>query len=155
MPMRGHFNITGATNATSTAFTGYPTGVDFALGYPRSNPGETTIIDALLRKEPDVSLVLGADPVSNFPHRAAEHMVKNPLIVIDPHLNATSHMADILIPSAFVGIEEGGTAYRMDNTPIMLKKVVDPPAGIKTDEEILKMILAKVKEIKAKKSGVA
>jgi formylmethanofuran dehydrogenase subunit B len=155
MPMRGHFNITGATNATSTAFTGYPTGVDFALGYPRSNPGETTIIDALLRKEPDVSLVLGADPVSNFPHRAAEHMVKNPLIVIDPHLNATSHMADILIPSAFVGIEEGGTAYRMDNTPIMLKKVVDPPAGIKTDEEILKMILAKIKEIKAKKSGVA
>jgi len=155
MPLRGHFNVTGATNATSTAYTGYPTGVDFALGYPRSNPGETTIIDALLRKEIDVSLVLGADPVSNFPHRAAEHMVKNPLIVIDPHFNATSHMADILIPSAFVGMEEGGTAYRMDNTPIPLKKVVDPPPGIKTDEELLKMILAKVKEIKAKKSGAA
>ena len=155
MPMRGHFNITGATNAVSTAFAGYPTAVDFAMGYPRSNPGETTIIDALMRKEIDVSLVLGADPVSNFPHKAAEHMVKNPLIVIDPHFNATSQMADILIPSAFVGMEEGGTAYRMDNTPIMLKKVVDPPAGIKTDEEILKMILAKIKEIKAKKSGAA
>jgi formylmethanofuran dehydrogenase subunit B len=155
MPMRGHFNITGATNAVSTAFTGYPTGVDFAMGYPRSNPGETTIIDALMRKEIDVSLVLGADPVSNFPYKAAAHMVKNPLIVIDPHFNATSQMADILIPSAFVGIEEGGTAYRMDNTPIMLKKVVDPPAGILTDEEILKMILSKIKEIKAKKSGAA
>ena len=95
--MRGHFNITGATNATSTAFTGYPTGVDFALGYPRSNPGETTIIDALLRGEPDVSLVLGADPVSNFP-QSRSALVKNPLIVIDPHLNATSHMADVLIP---------------------------------------------------------
>jgi formylmethanofuran dehydrogenase subunit B len=82
-------------------------------------------------------------------------MVKNPLIVIDPHFNATSQMADILIPSAFVGIEEGGTAYRMDNTPIMLKKVVDPPAGILTDEEILKMILSKIKEIKAKKTGAA
>jgi formylmethanofuran dehydrogenase subunit B len=152
---RGHFNITGATNATSTAFTGYPTGVDFALGYPRSNPGETTIIDALMRKEVDVSLVLGADPVSNFPVRAAQHMVKNPLIVIDPHFNATSQMADILIPSAFVGIEEGGTAYRMDNTPIMLKKVVDPPSGILTDEEILTRILKKIKEIKAKKLEVA
>jgi formylmethanofuran dehydrogenase subunit B len=82
-------------------------------------------------------------------------MVKNPLIVIDPHLNATSHMADVLIPSAFVGIEEGGTAYRMDNTPIMLKKVVDPPAGILSDEEILTRILKKIKEIKAKKSEVA
>ncbi len=155
MPLRGHFNVTGATNATSSAFTGYPTGVDFALGYPRSNPGETTIIDALMRKEVDASLVVAGDPVSNFPLRAAQHMVKNPLIVIDPHFNATSQMADILIPSAFVGIEEGGTAYRMDNTPIMLKKVVDPPPGILTDEEILTRILKKIKEIKAKKLEVA
>lgn len=155
MPLRGHFNVTGATNATSTAFTGYPTGVDFAMGYPRSNPGETTIIDALLRKEVDASLVVAGDPISNFPRRAAEQMVKNPLIVIDPHFNVTSQMADILIPSAFVGIEEGGTAYRMDNTPIMLKKVVDPPAGIISDEEILTRIFNKIKEIKAKKMEVA
>jgi formylmethanofuran dehydrogenase subunit B len=41
----------------------------------------------------------------------------------------------------------------MDNVPITLKKVVEPPEGILTDDEILKMIFAKVKEIKAKKAN--
>jgi formylmethanofuran dehydrogenase subunit B len=82
-------------------------------------------------------------------------MAKHPLIVIDPHFNVTSQMADILIPSTFVGIEEGGTAYRMDNTPIPLKKSCRPPPGILTDEEILTRILKKIKEIKAKKMEVA
>ena len=41
-----------------------------------------------------------------------EHLVKNPLIAVDPHLNATSLMADVVFPCAIVGIEIEGTAYR-------------------------------------------
>jgi formylmethanofuran dehydrogenase subunit B len=150
MPMRGHFNVTGA-NVVFTWQSGYPFGIDFSLGYPRYNPGETTSMDILLRGESDASLVIGADPGATFPKRAVRHMVKNPLIVIDPHLNATALLGDVVIPSAFVGIEVGGTAYRMDYVPLPLKKVVEPPEGILPDEEILRRILQEVRVIKTQK----
>jgi formylmethanofuran dehydrogenase subunit B len=102
-----------------------------------------------LREESDAALVVASDPVSNFPRKAAEHLIKNPLIVIDPHMNATSQMADVVFPSAFVGIEAKGTAYRMDHVPLPLKKVVMPPKGALPDEEILAKILSEVKKIKA------
>jgi formylmethanofuran dehydrogenase subunit B len=150
MPMRGHFNVTGA-NTVFTWQTGYPYAVDFSLGYPRYNPGETSVVDVLLRKESDAALVVASDPVANFPRSAVEHLVKNPLIVIDPHMNVTSQMADVVFPSAFVGIEESGTAYRMDHVPLPLKKVVKPPRGVLPDEEILRRILVEVRKIKKKK----
>jgi formylmethanofuran dehydrogenase subunit B len=128
--------------------TGYPYAVDFSLGYPRYNPGETSVVDVLLRGESDAALIVASDPVSNFPRKAAEHLVKNPLIYIGPHMDVTAQVADIVIPSAFVGIEAAGTAYRMDHVPIPLKKVVDPPRGILPDEEILRRILAEVRRIK-------
>ena len=150
MPMRGHFNVTGA-NTVFTWQTGYPYAVDFSLGYPRYNPGETSIMDILLNKESDATLVVASDPAANFPQKAVEHLVKNPLIVIDPHMNVTAQMADVIFPSAFVGIEESGTAYRMDHVPLPLKKVVDPPYGVLSDEGILRKILSEVRKLKDKK----
>jgi len=150
MPMRGHFNVTGA-DTVFTWQTGYPYAVDFSLDYPRYNPGETSVIDILLRRESDAALIVASDPVASFPKKAAEHLVRNPLIVIDPHMNPTAQMADVVFPSAFVGIEESGTAYRMDHVPLPLKKIVDPPNGVLPDEEILKRILLKVKKLKEKK----
>jgi len=147
MPMRGHFNVTGA-DTVFTWQTGYPYAIDFSLGYPRYNPGETSAVDVLLRKESDAALVVASDPVANLPRAAAEHLVKSPLVVVDPHMNATSQMADVVLPSAFVGIEASGTAYRMDHVPIPLRKIVNPPKGILSDEEVLKRILSEVKKIK-------
>lgn len=150
MPMRGHFNVTGA-DTVFTWQTGYPYAVDFSLGYPRYNPGEASVIDILLRRESDAALIVASDPVANFPKKAAEQLVKNPLIVIDPLMSVTARMADVVFPSAFVGIEASGTAYRMDHVPLPLKKVVNPPNGILTDEEILKRILVEVKKLKEKR----
>ena len=154
LPMRGHFNVTGA-DTVFTWQTGYPYAVDFSLGYPRYNPGETSAVDVLLRKETDAALVVASDPVSNFPRTAAEHLVKNPLIVIDPHMNVTAQMGDVVFPSAFVGMETSGTAYRMDHVPLPLKKIVDPPRGVLSDEVILKRILSEVRRIKKKKQEEA
>jgi formylmethanofuran dehydrogenase subunit B len=153
MPMRGHFNVSGA-DTVFTWQTGYPYAVDFSTGYPRYNPGETSIIDVLLRRESDAALVVASDPVSNFPRKAAEHLANNPLIVIDPHLNATSQMADVVFPSAFVGIEASGTAYRMDHVPLPLKKVVEPPRGLLSDEKILTRLLSEVRRVKKRKKAV-
>jgi len=152
MPMRGHFNVTGA-DTVFTWQTGYPYAVDFSHGYPRYNPGETSAVDILRRGDSDAALVVASDPVSNFPREAVRSLVKNPLIVIDPHLSLTASMADVVIPSAFVGIEAEGTTYRMDHVPLPLKKVVDPPEGCLTDQEILKRILQKVRELKTEKGN--
>ncbi len=148
MPMRGHFNVTGA-DMILTWQTGYPYAVDFSLGYPRYNPGETSAVDILLREESDAALVVASDPVASLPRKAAEHLAENPLIVVDPHMSATARMADVVLPSTFVGIESGGTAYRMDHVPLPLKKIVEPPEGILSDAEILRIILSEVKRKKA------
>jgi len=151
MPMRGHFNVTGA-DTVFTWQTGYPYAVDFSMGYPRYNPGETSAVDVLLREESDAALVVASDPVSNLPRKAAEHLVKNPLVVIDPHLNATSQVADVVFPSTFVGIEANGTAYRMDHVPLPLKKVVEPPRGVHSDAVILTKLLSEVRRIRRNKA---
>ena len=151
MPMKGHFNVTGA-DIVSAWQTGYPFAVDFSLGYPRYNPGETTSTEILMRNESDAFLAVASDPVIGFPKAAVEHLVRNPIIVIDPHLNATSLMADVVFPSSIVGIEKEGTAYRMDSVPLPLKRVVPPPYGILDDEKILSKILEEVKLIKSQNS---
>ncbi|MBS7624896.1 MAG: formylmethanofuran dehydrogenase subunit B [Candidatus Bathyarchaeia archaeon] len=151
MPMRGHFNVTGA-NVVFTWQTGYPYAVDFSHGYPRYNPGETSAVDVLYRGDVDATLVIASDPVSSFPRKAVENLVRRPLIVIDPCLSSTALMADVVIPSAFVGIEAEGTTYRMDHVPLPLKKVVEPPPGVLPDEEILRRILHRVRERKGKAS---
>jgi formylmethanofuran dehydrogenase subunit B len=150
MPMKGHFNVTGADIVLAWQ-TGFPFAVDFSLGYPRYNPGETSAVEILLRHESDAFLAVASDPVAGFPKVAVEHLVRNPIIVIDPHLNATSLMANVVFPSAIVGIEIEGTAYRMDSVPLPLKKVVQPPNGILGDEEILSKIFEEVKMIKTQK----
>jgi len=147
MPMRGHFNVTGA-DTVFTWQTGYPYAVDFSHGYPRYNPGETSVIDILRHGESDASLVVASDPIATFPSEAVRNMVKNPLIVIDPQITPTSLMADVVIPSTFVGIETEGTAYRMDHVPLPLKKIVEPPDGCLSDEEILRLILKEVHTFK-------
>ena len=104
-----------------------------------------------MRKESDAALIVASDPVANFPRKAVEHLVNNPLIVIDPHRNATTQMADVVFPSAFVGIEESGTAYRMDHVPLPLKKVVEPSRGVLSDGEILRRILSNVRRKRKRK----
>ncbi len=147
IPMRGHFNVNGA-NIVFLWQTGYPFAVDFSHGYPIYAPGATSAVDILSRGECDASLIISSDPAANFPRRAVENLFKNPLIVIDPHRTVTSEGADVVIPSAYVGIECEGTAYRMDGVPIKMKGVVDPPPGTLSDEEILRRILAEVRRLK-------
>jgi len=90
--------------------------------------------------------------VAHFPKDSVENMVKNPLIVIDPETTATSLMADVVFPSAIAGIEVEGTAYRMDMVPLPLKKVVKPPKGILSDQQILQRILREVRKLKKKEN---
>lgn len=147
MPMRGHYNVVGFSEVL-TWQTGYPFAVDFSRGYPRYNPGETTANDLLQRGEADAMLSIASDPVANFPGVSVKHISRIPLIVIDPHVTPTTQLADVIFPSAIVGIEAEGTAYRMDNVPIRARKIIEPPEGVLPDEEIIELILKKVKEVR-------
>lgn len=147
MPVRGHFNVTGV-NQVAAWQTGFPYAIDFSQGYPWYNPGETTVVDIIRRGENDAMLVVGADPIGHFPIASSKRIVTMPLITIDPAHSPTTMVSDVVIPSSFVGIECAGIAYRMDGVPLPLKKLVEQPTDVQSDEVILKMILAKVKKIK-------
>ena len=142
-PMRGHFNVTGA-NEVFTWQTGYPFCVDFSMGYPRYNPGETSAVDVMARGECDILFVVGADPYSHLPRSILEKLKGVKVIVLDPHVTPTVKAADVAIPVAHVGVEASGTVYRMDGVPLTLKKVVEPPPGIPSDVDVLKSILGRL-----------
>ncbi len=149
MPARGHFNVNGV-NEVSAWQTGFPYGIDFSHGYPWYNPGETTVTDIVRRGENDAMLVIASDPIAHFPKDLANRIRKSPLAAIDPVHSVTTMVADVVIPSAFAGIECEGIAYRMDGVALPLKKVVEPPQGVLSDEDTLKKILGKVRELKGR-----
>jgi formylmethanofuran dehydrogenase subunit B len=147
MPMRGHFNVTGANQVTAWQ-TGYPFAVDLSKGFPLYNPGDTSAVDILMRDECDAALVVASDPISNFPNQAARNLAKIPVITIDPHVTPTTLCSEVVIPSAHVGIETEGSIYRMDGVVLEARKFIDPPNDIISDVEILQELLKRVKKIR-------
>lgn len=124
MPMRGHGNVAGS-EITMAWQTGYPFAVNFSRGYPRYNPGEYTAVDLLARKEVDAAFIIASDPAGNFPGQAASYLEDIPTIILDPHWNFTSDLANVVIPSALKGITASGTVYRMDHVPIHLRAFLE------------------------------
>ena len=144
IPMRGHYNVAGA-NQVSLWTTGYPYAVDYARGFPRMIVGVTSATDLLVNGDVDAVLVIASDPAAHLPRKAVEHLSKIPVIVIDAKWSLTTAFADVIIPGSLVGIECEGMAYRMDEVPIRLKKIVDPPPGVLSDSEVLKRLVERVK----------
>ncbi len=144
IPMRGHYNVTGSDNV-SLWTTGYPYGIDFSRGYPRMVPGVTTAPDLLMRGEVDAALVVASNPAAHFPKRAVEHLARIPVVTIDPKWSLTAALSEVVIPSGLVGVECGGTAYRLDEVPLKIRPVLDPPPGVLCDHEIMKRLLEKVR----------
>jgi len=149
MPMRGHFNVTGC-NHVSVWTTGYPFSVSIERGAPYYMPGETSAVDCLARGEADALFAVAADPAASFPAACLRQMLKIPVITLDPKRSVTTEISDVVIPSAYVGIEADGvqTAYRMDGIPLQLHKVIDPPNGLRGDDEILDMMVREVCRLK-------
>lgn len=154
MPMRGHFNVNGF-NIFMAFETGFPYGVDFARGYQRYMNGETNTIDLLTRKECDVFMVIAADPGAHYPGGAVKHLAEIPVIQIDIHWGPSTEIADVVLPGSFIGVEAGGTSYRMDGVPIWMKKAIDKPETCRDDEWIVKELLERVKNIKAEQVALA
>lgn len=137
MPMRDYGNEVGA-DAVMNSVAGFPFGVDFSRGYPRSNPGEFTAVDVLVREEADAALVVAADPWTTMPQAAIDHLDRIPHIVIDRKITSASLAARVHFTTAVPGISSPGTAYRMDRIPFPLRPALRSPYA--TDEDILRGI---------------
>ncbi len=103
-----------------------------------------TIATKIEKEDFDCSIIVGTDPISHFPQYLSKKLMKKPLILIDNKRSATSHIADIVLPTAITGIESKGLAYRLDSVPIELKKIISPPNNIPSDEELLDKLLIKL-----------
>jgi formylmethanofuran dehydrogenase subunit B len=134
IPMRDLGNDVGADNVMSW-LTGYPVGVDFSRGYPRSNPGEFTAVDLLARRETDAALIVAADPWSTMPEAAVEHLETIPHVVIDRAGASPRANARVQFVTASPGIDAPGTAYRMDWVPVSMRAAFNSRQA--TDEEVL------------------
>jgi len=141
--MRGHYNVYGS-NEVNTWMTGYPFGIDFSRGIAFYNPGETTAVDILARKECDAALIVGSDPAAHFPRKCLEYLADIPVVQLDPYPNATTAFCNVQIPVAVTGIDAEGTAYRMDGVPIRTRKVLS--SGYPSDREVLLRMYALMQE---------
>lgn len=141
MPMRDYGNEAGADNVLCW-LAGYPFGVDFTRGYPRSNPGEFTAVDLLARHEADAALIVGADPWITMPRAAIDHLERIPHVRIDRIRERPRPAARIHFTTASPGIDSAGTAYRMDKVPLPIRAALRSTRP--TDEEVLRGILDRI-----------
>jgi formylmethanofuran dehydrogenase subunit B len=152
MPMRDYGNEVGADNVLN-CLAGYPFGVDFTRGYPRSNPGEFTAVDLLARREADAALIVAADPWTVMPQAALDHLERIPHVVIDRANVAPRPSAGVHFTAAVPGISTSGTAYRMDWMPVRLRSALQSPAP--DDEEILHAIRHAVADARARHTSIS
>ncbi len=119
--------------------TGFPFGVDLSRGYPRYNPGEFTTEDLLERDEIDACLVVGSRNLPTLSEAAIKTLQSLPVIVLDsPNAPWPVIEPAVQFTTAVYGIHAAGTAYRMDEVPIPLRKLIDSPYP--TDAEVLRGI---------------
>ncbi|MHA1343027.1 MAG: formylmethanofuran dehydrogenase subunit B [Promethearchaeota archaeon] len=139
--MGGHFNMVGFDHIT-LSFYGKIGGLQFSNKKLIEN--DDTIVSKINKNDFDCSIIVGTDPISHLPISLSKKLASKPLIVIDNHKSATSHVADVILPTAITGIEVGGLVYRLDHVPIELKQVIKPPNNIPSDEELLTQIINKI-----------
>jgi formylmethanofuran dehydrogenase subunit B len=130
-------DVAGA-DAVLCWLTGFPFAVNLARGYPRYNPGEYSANDLLERGEVDACVLVGSESCRDLSPRAQRAIEQIPTIALDyPHA-APPFAATVQITTAIYGIHAPGTAYRMDEVPIPLRRLV--PSSYSTDEEVIREI---------------
>jgi formylmethanofuran dehydrogenase subunit B len=139
----GHFNMNGFDHI-ALASTGQNQGIEFYNG--KFKKSEKNIVTKIEEKEMDCSIIVGTDPISHLPSNLSSNLAKKPIILIDNRQSATYELADVVLPTAITGIESEGLAIRLDHVPIQLKKIINPPSNIPSDESLLNDLIKKLRE---------
>jgi formylmethanofuran dehydrogenase subunit B len=134
-------DVTGADSVLCWQ-TGFPFAVNLARGYPRYNPGEFTADELLTRGETDACLLVGSESVEllSAPARAALREI--PTIVLDyPHIEPP-WQPTVRFTTAVYGVHLPGTAYRMDETPIPMRRIMCSEYA--SDDDVLTALLERL-----------
>jgi formylmethanofuran dehydrogenase subunit B len=140
--MRVPGDVTGADSVLCWQ-TGYPFSVSLSSGYPRYNPGEYSAGPMLSRGEADCLLLVGGERVDKLPADARRNLGEIPIIQLDPPETCREIPATVRFNTAIYGIHRRGTAYRMDEVPVPLRKILHSP--LPSDDEVLRAILRELK----------
>jgi formylmethanofuran dehydrogenase subunit B len=120
-------NRSGA-DAVMTSQTGYPMAVDFARGYPRYRPYDGTAGARLARGDVDAMLVLGS--TAPLAPELLTAMARVPCVVFGPRASEGALAGSrVIIDTGAAGVHESGTALRMDDVPLPLRRSLDGPAS--------------------------
>jgi len=141
--MRVPGDVTGADSVLCWQ-TGYPFSVSLNRGYPRFNPVEFSAGPMLERGEADCVILVGAERVNRFSQAAQQTLRTLPVIVLDPPNANWGIRADVRFHTAIYGIHRRATAYRMDEIPIPLRKVIH--SEMPSDDEVLRGILNRLRK---------
>ncbi|HUY01543.1 MAG TPA: formylmethanofuran dehydrogenase subunit B [Candidatus Deferrimicrobium sp.] len=138
IPLDGGYNAIGF-NINLKKVVGLELIADF-----RQDPvvqNQDLFISMLRKGEIDLLVNLGADPISNCPFSISKLIAQIPIVSIDFQQTPTAKLSNVVIPTMIPGVESAGTAYRLDFTPITLKKFLAAPNGIHSDEDIISALL--------------
>jgi formylmethanofuran dehydrogenase subunit B len=127
-------DVTGA-DAVLCWLTGFPFAVNLSRGFPRYNPGEYSANNLLERGEVDSCILVGSDSCFELSPRAQRKIKQLPTIALDYPNARLPFDATVQITTAIYGVHAPGTAYRMDEVPIPLRRLV--PSSLPTDDEVL------------------
>lgn len=136
--MRVPGDVTGADSVLCWQ-TGYPFSINLNRGYPRYGPGEYSADNLLARGETDCVVMVGGERISRLSEAAQKHLNQIPVILLDPAGLEWDLDPKIRFNTAIYGIHRRATAYRMDEVPIPLRKIVDSP--LPADDEVLRDVL--------------
>lgn len=118
--------------------TGFPFAVNLARRYPRYNPTEYTANELLRREEVDVCVLLGSEAVEWLSPAAQAVLRRIPTIALDYPHQQPKEPFHVQFTTAVYGIHAPGTAYRMDETPLPLRKILE--SEYPTDADVLSEI---------------
>ena len=138
----GHFNMNGFDHV-ALASTGKNRGIEFSNG--NLIKSEKNIVSKIQSKDFDCSIIVATDAISHLPFNLSSNLAHKPLILIDNRKSSTFNVADVVLPTAITGIESEGLAFRLDHIPIQLKKIINPPSNIPSDENLLTNLIEKIK----------
>ncbi|QDT33590.1 formylmethanofuran dehydrogenase subunit B [Thalassoglobus polymorphus] len=142
--MRGFGDVGGAANVLSWQ-TGYPFSVNFHRGYPRYNPGEYSAAEMLSRQEPDLAILVGTDGLDQLPQEAINWLQTIPTVLLSHEDCELPFQPTVLFPVATCGVHLSGTTYRMDDTPIPLRPILQ--TNLPDDATVLREVLNLIKQI--------
>jgi formylmethanofuran dehydrogenase subunit B len=113
--------------------TGYPCGVNFALGYPRYDPAAYSANKMLESGVCDAVLIVGSRGIDQLSSQATDRLHKLSTILLDGGTAVSSFNPTVRIATALPGVHCGGLVFRMDGVPIRLSPLFASPLPTPAD----------------------